>query len=544
MENEQIIPCLSANIKILHLSDLQFGFANRFVGVDRYDQNADFESFADKIARDVLSIWKTAPDIIVVTGDIAETAAAPEYNIAEKFFNKLLAAFSNKKEEQSKLFFVPGNHDVSWQDTKAAESMSEPYPWYEDKFRNYNSFIKKITKSNKQIFSDSRNYYVELSSRNELLILGFNSAIKNSHRKEDQYGYIEIENAQAAIKDADRIDPTCAIPRMAIMHHNFTRASENDEENLRDADEIRRSFEEGRIDFILHGHRHSSSAELRRNLIGQRQIAILSAGSAGLDINKLPDVPNQIQMIVINNLGTTLRTTVYRRAFSIQTIGAAGKGVWKPDSSEASQGVFTFYFHREKIREILEAIQNKLRVPFLEEKEMYCPRGFETHELYNTLLDISNERLWILGRKNRKLFDKDHEKGLMKIAKQKNSFDLRIMFLSPNAPRDIIEHSLSTRDKDIDQLNALDKAKKMCSDCGINIYKCCRMYDVQRTIAMFIIDNACLYHKICFDSNGKPERITNTPFKIVCTDSESGRELEKYFLNFWNNGENFQERKE
>ena len=186
-----------------------------------------------------------------------------------------------------------------------------------------------------------------------------------------------------------------------------------------------------------------------------------------------------------------------------------------------------------------------MRLPLLEEKEIYCPRGFETHKLYETLLNISSERLWILGRKNRKIFDKDHEEGLMRIVeKQKDDFDLRIMFLSPNAPLHLIEHSLSTRDEDVDQSNALYKAKKMCSDCGIDIYKCCRMYDVQRTIAMFIVDNACLYHKIRFDSNGKPEYITNTPFKIVCTDSKSGRELEEYFLDIWNNGESFQEREE
>ena len=380
MGNGQDTSCLSSNIRILHLSDLQFGFANRFVGAKRYDDGADFESFSEEIAKDVLTIWDTPPDIIIITGDIAESAAAPEYKVAKMFFNRLLSLFSNYNQEIPMLFFVPGNHDVSWQDTKAAENMNEAYPWCEDKFRNYNAFIKQITKSDLQTFSLSRNYYVKLV-QNKILILGFNSAINNSHREEDQKGYIGIKMVQSAIKKADEIDPTMAIPRIAIMHHNFTRASQNDEENLIDADEIRKAFEEGGIDFILHGHRHSSGAELRRNLINQQQIAILSTGSAGLDTNRLPDIPNQMQLIEIN-LGVTLRTTIYRRAFSAQTIGISGTGVWITDSSEIDQGFFTFYLHREKIGDIIEAIQRRLKAPLSEAKTIHCPWGFETHNLY------------------------------------------------------------------------------------------------------------------------------------------------------------------
>lgn len=538
MGNGQDASCLGSNIRILHLSDLQFGFANRFVGAKRYDDGADFESFSEKIAKDVLTIWDAPPDIIIITGDIAESAAAPEYKVAKMFFNRLLSLFSNYNQEIPMLFFVPGNHDVSWQDTKAAENMNEPYPWCEDKFRNYNSFIKQITKSDLQTFRLSRNYYVKLV-QNKILILGFNSAINNSHREEDQKGYIGIEMVQSAIKKADEIDPTMAIPRIAIMHHNFTRASQNDEENLIDADEIRKAFEEGGIDFILHGHRHSSGAELRRNLIDQRQIAILSTGSAGLDTNRLPDIPNQMQLIEIN-LGVTVRTTIYRRAFSAQTIGISGKGVWITDSSEIDQGFFTFYLHREKIGDIIEAIQRRLKAPLSEEKAIHCPWGFETHNLYETVLNIADKRLWIIGRKNRKLFDKDHKEGLMKIAeKQRKGFDLRIMFLSPKAPHYIIERSHQDEDIDIQLSLALRNAKKMCSRYRIDIPKSCRMYSLQRTIAMIIIDNLILYYKIHFDRNSKAKPVTGAAFEMVCADTEYGRGLIDDFLEFWNNGEPF-----
>jgi hypothetical protein len=155
-------------------------------------------------------------------------------------------------------------------------------------------------------------------------------------------------------------------------------------------------------------------------------------------------------------------------------------------------------------------------------------------------LNIAEKRLWILGRKNRKLFDKDHAEGLMKIAeKQRKGFDLRIMFLSPNAPHSIIEQSHQDEDIDIQLSLALRNAKKMCSRYGINISKSCRMYSLQRAIAMIIIDNLILYYKIHFDRNSKAKPVTAAAFEMVCADCEYGRGLIDDFLEFWNNGEPF-----
>ena len=49
--------CETPTVKILHLSDLQFGKSNRFVGKKRYLDNTNYKIFAESIVSDVLKTW-------------------------------------------------------------------------------------------------------------------------------------------------------------------------------------------------------------------------------------------------------------------------------------------------------------------------------------------------------------------------------------------------------------------------------------------------------------------------------------------------------
>lgn len=524
-------------IKILHLSDLQFGYANRFVGNKRYQKSANFDIFAQRIFEDFDNLFHSSPDIIVITGDIAESASAPEYVIASNFFSRLKTLFKSNDHKFPSFYFVPGNHDVSWQDTKSCESLDMPFPWFEHKFRNYNEFIKKFTGSDTQSLSQAKNYFVKLDGTKEIIVLGFNSAYRNSHRSSDNYGDIPIDDVKDAIKEADEIDPSRDLVRVACLHHNFIRASSNDEENLRNADELRYVLEKGSVDIILHGHSHTCGANLLRNLITQDQIAVLSTGSAGLDSPKLPEVPNQLQAITIEK-NNSIRITIFRRVFSVQTIGSSGKGVWTPDASEVEKGVFTFYLHKMLIREILETIQRRLCSTFYETKDIYFPRGFETNELYSILLSIAKNRLLILGRKNHKLFEKDHIKQLQNISRlcQENNFEFKVLFLSPDAPRYVLNLSHQDPDIKIQLQRNLENVKRINKRAKLRLDEVLRVYDKHRTTAIIIIDKFIIYHRIRFDNKDKPERLTDTSFNLICADSGLGKELEDTFLEFWNSG--------
>ena len=85
----------------LHISDLHVR------GGDPYDRDVALRTLVKSVAeyRD----RGRAPDVIFATGDIAHAGKPPEYEIAGKFFDDLLAA---AKLDKSRLFVIPGNHDV------------------------------------------------------------------------------------------------------------------------------------------------------------------------------------------------------------------------------------------------------------------------------------------------------------------------------------------------------------------------------------------------------------------------------------------------
>jgi 3',5'-cyclic AMP phosphodiesterase CpdA len=86
----------------LHISDFHIR------GGDPYDRDVVLRALVKSVAhyRD----QGRTPDVIFATGDIAHSGKPAEYQIAEIFFNELLAA---AHLDRNRLFLIPGNHDVN-----------------------------------------------------------------------------------------------------------------------------------------------------------------------------------------------------------------------------------------------------------------------------------------------------------------------------------------------------------------------------------------------------------------------------------------------
>ena len=72
--------------------------------------------------------------------------------------------------------------------------------------------------------------------------------------------------------------------------------------------------------------------------------------------------------------------------------------------------------------------------------------GFESHLLYKVALEAARKRILVFGRKNRKLFDKEHG-GALKNLKElilRDGLDFRVLFLDPDAPRAVLACAHST----------------------------------------------------------------------------------------------------
>lgn len=90
------------SIRILHLSDLQFG------GVDHSKLGLEANFCADAVTTE----WVNGPTFIVITGDIAEYGLPNEYQAAETWLEALIARFTGFPFPSRQILLVPGNHDV------------------------------------------------------------------------------------------------------------------------------------------------------------------------------------------------------------------------------------------------------------------------------------------------------------------------------------------------------------------------------------------------------------------------------------------------
>jgi TIR domain len=168
---------------------------------------------------------------------------------------------------------------------------------------------------------------------------------------------------------------------------------------------------------------------------------------------------------------------------------------------------------------------------------VYFEGGFESHGLYETICSLVTNRFYVFGRKNRKLFDKDHASFFDEIRNRLAcGLDFRCLFLDPGAP----DHVLLTAHEDSnfkDQLNdAVKQAGRVLRSAGLNPDDHCRTYSFQRTTTSITVDDAVLYTHIRLTPGGVASRLTKCAFSVVNANSPIGQELTSEFLDMWDRG--------
>ncbi len=165
--------------------------------------------------------------------------------------------------------------------------------------------------------------------------------------------------------------------------------------------------------------------------------------------------------------------------------------------------------------------------------------GFESHAVYEAVFNNASERLYIFGRKNRKVFDKDHwwfyESLKEKIS---NGFDFKCLFLNPDSPKFILD--CAHQDEDfINQLNnCLNNAITTLERNSIEPNLHLKKYMTQRTFEIIIIDDAVLFTPIRFDCQGRTVRLTKSSFTITNIYTSQGKTMLENFIAIWESAEN------
>lgn len=164
----------------------------------------------------------------------------------------------------------------------------------------------------------------------------------------------------------------------------------------------------------------------------------------------------------------------------------------------------------------------------------YFSEGFESHVLYNSVCSIAKDRLYVFGRKNRKLFDKDHEDFFRDLASRvSNGFDFRCLFLGSDAPEYVLQSAHEAIDFPRQLAESTQQARQMMKKCGVEAARHLRRYRTARTVSLIVVDDAVLYTPIRLSQSGVAARLTKCGFTVCNAGSSLGGQLLADFASVW-----------
>jgi hypothetical protein len=185
--------------------------------------------------------------------------------------------------------------------------------------------------------------------------------------------------------------------------------------------------------------------------------------------------------------------------------------------------------------------------PYFESKVAHFMTGFESFELYKEIVDSflnTGKYLWIYGRRNSKLFIGSYRYFFQYLKEKATDFpenmggiDFRCLFLDPESKEVNKAHMHQNIFKQ--ELEAtISKAYGVIGD-NVNLKKCFRLYQNHREEIIIRLDNCIIYAYPSFDSDGRPQLLTNASFEVFSADSAKGVQCLQTFENVWGNAKKF-----
>lgn len=323
---------MSEHISVLHISDIQFGRHHRFGQLANGDsESLTFDTLFDRLGQDLNALANSAakPQILVVSGDLAEIGAPAEFDDALEFLERLV---EHTAIPRSNVVLIPGNHDINRKLSEGycltCEGLDEkPVMPFWPKWKHYVSFFRNFYKHEAAItFTETEPWtYYEIPDF-KVVVAGLNSTMAESHKEDSHYGQIG-EKQMRWFAERLRAAQEKQWFRIGVVHHNVIRGPTNDDENLRDTDQFK-EIVVPHLNCVLHGHTHKDAlAWLDPN------IPVISTGSTALkEGNRPEDVGNQYQIVFFHNNGFerwTRRYDVGKKAWIGDTRPSKDGNAWK-----------------------------------------------------------------------------------------------------------------------------------------------------------------------------------------------------------------------
>lgn len=192
------------------------------------------------------------------------------------------------------------------------------------------------------------------------------------------------------------------------------------------------------------------------------------------------------------------------------------------------------YVGESDIHDLVAKLNDECRLFSREGSIFRAESGFETHEFYKFVLDNTHKRLWVFGRKNKKLFDRGNAHYMASFRKSENDhFSLKVLFLDPCSEKQLLDSAQKKRNFK-DSLNTcISDAVEILTDSGFDSDQTVRLYRKIRNDAIIISDNVVYFENVKYAEDLKPMHLTDSGFFMTTTETCVGKYYVDLFKEVW-----------
>lgn len=315
-------------LHVLHLSDLHFS------------QLSQADVWYGQLDEDLKELACDRLDVLALSGDLTQRADPNEFEAVRRF---LLRLSTDTRLSPGQVVVVPGNHDLSWQRSKAAYVLHRreeyPDPLEEGRYIAHGASVVEVRDeaAYKRRFEAFAEFYAQIKGtpysleyagqidvqdfvRENLLFVGFNSAWETDHHFTSRAS-IHPEALSAALDRIRRIPGSAGRLKIAVCHHPLASPGED---RIKDHGFMQRLAKAG-FHVLLHGHVHKADRGLFRYDVTAdgRRIEAVAAGTFGAPSAEwVPGYPLQYNLLRISRDRIVVETR--RRE--------EPNGAWQPDA--------------------------------------------------------------------------------------------------------------------------------------------------------------------------------------------------------------------
>jgi 3',5'-cyclic AMP phosphodiesterase CpdA len=325
-------------LRVLHLSDPHFGLlsaaqqaqhhsdpsAHRYV---KGDGTPDEQALANILIAD--KYLKEAPDILLVSGDLAWSGAAEDYEYALTFLKRLKVRWP-----AIDIVVAPGNHDVDWsrfpQDTRKSRQKHRHGRRRDGSQDAYLAFVRKLYGTR---FDDLYPLLKDTPLLDRETLVGIHrGGIRNQTYvvvSVNSAAHIQQEKRPVHIRPAllkqidEQLDGLNASLRIFVLHHHLLPFAEPssagawDPQTVPDTPDptivansakLQTWLAQRGFTLVVHGHKHLSHGRVdelwkKTDAEGGRRLFIVGAGSAGVATHERgPNIPLCYNLITLTQL--------------------------------------------------------------------------------------------------------------------------------------------------------------------------------------------------------------------------------------------------